>query len=66
MEEGVEGVSFGDSGAGSPCQELRESSTIRNKVGGASARPWMSGLGVRASPLPLAAWPQAPAAMGLG
>lgn len=42
MEEGAEGVSFGDSGAGSPCQELRESSTNRNNPGGASAGPWMA------------------------
>lgn len=39
-----EGVSFGDSGAGSPCQELRESSGSRNKLGEASAEPWMGGL----------------------
>lgn len=62
MEEGVEGVSFGDSGVGSPCQELWESSTDRNKVGGALAGPWVGGSEVRASPLPSAARPQAPAA----
>lgn len=46
MEEGVEGVSFGNSGAGSPCQELWESSTDRNKLGGALAGLWMGGSGV--------------------
>lgn len=44
MEEGVEGASFGNSGAGSPCQELRESFTNRKKLGGATAGPWMGGL----------------------
>lgn len=62
MEEGVEGVSFGNSGAGSPRQELRESSTDHNKLEGASAGRWMGGSGVRASPLPFTAQPQAPAA----
>lgn len=46
MEQGVEGVSFGDSGAGSSCQNLWESSTNRNMLGGASAGPWMGGSGV--------------------
>lgn len=57
MEEGVEGVSLGDSGAGSPCQELWESSTDSNKLGGASAGPWTGGSGVQASLLPSVAQP---------
>lgn len=57
MEEGVEGTALGDSGVGSPCQELQESSVNPNEAGGALAGTWMSGW--RGCEIPLGA-PGAP------